>query len=75
MISPELHRYFDMNANVGQNIASGFFDSMSLFQKLSFVQQQQLELPKKLSHKLVLENGKVKINSLFGLLNIKELRT
>ena len=43
MISPELHWYFDMNANVGQTIASGFFDSMSLYQKLSFDQQQQLE--------------------------------
>ncbi|SDF60170.1 ATP-binding cassette domain-containing protein [Epilithonimonas hungarica] len=43
MISPELHWYFDMNANVGQTIASGFFDSMSLYQKLSFSQQQQLE--------------------------------
>ena len=149
MISPELHWYFDMNANVGQTIASGFFDSMSLYQKLSFDQQQQLEqilyffdlkddknkklstlplgkqrlallartlikkpkllildepcqgmdneqtqyfnqviddlasqrqsliyvghfesqLPKKLSHKLVLENGKVKINSQIELIN------
>ncbi|WP_326984015.1 ATP-binding cassette domain-containing protein [Chryseobacterium sp. MYb264] len=43
MISPELHWYFDMNANVGQTIASGFFDSMSLYQKLSFDQHQQLE--------------------------------
>jgi len=43
MISPELHWYFDMNSNVGQTIASGFFDSMSLYQKLSFDQQQQLE--------------------------------
>ncbi|QIY85077.1 ATP-binding cassette domain-containing protein [Chryseobacterium sp. NEB161] len=43
MISPELHWYFDMNATVGQTIASGFFDSMSLYQKLSFDQQQQLE--------------------------------
>lgn len=43
MISPELHWYFDMNANVGQTIASGFFDSMSLYQKLRFDQQQQLE--------------------------------
>ena len=43
MISPELHWYFDMNANVGQTIASGFFDSMSLYKKLSFEQQQQLE--------------------------------
>ena len=43
MISPELHWYFDMNANVGQTIASGFFDSMSLYQKLSFDQRQQLE--------------------------------
>ena len=43
MISPELHWYFDMNANVGQTIASGFFDAMSLYQKLSFDQHQQLE--------------------------------
>ena len=43
MISPELHWYFDMNSNVGQTIASGFFDSMSLYQKLTFDQQQQLE--------------------------------
>jgi len=151
MISPELHWYFDMNANVGQTIASGFFDSMSLYQKLSFDQQQQLEqilyffdlkddknkklntlplgkqrlallartlikkprllildepcqgmdneqtkyfnqviddlasqgqtliyvghfesqLPKKLSHKLVLENGKVKISSHLELIKLK----
>lgn len=43
IISPELHWYFDLNANVGQTIASGFFDSMSLYQKLSFEQQQKLE--------------------------------
>ena len=43
IISPELHWYYDLNANVGQTIASGFFDSMSLYQKLSFEQQQKLE--------------------------------
>lgn len=43
IISPELHWYYDMNANVGQTIASGFFDSMSLYQRLGFEQQQQLE--------------------------------
>ena len=43
MISPELHWYYDLETNVGQTIASGFFDSMSLYQKLSFDQQQQLE--------------------------------
>lgn len=43
IISPELHWYFDMNTNVGQTIASGFFDSMSLYQKLGFDQQQKLE--------------------------------
>ena len=43
LISPELHWYFDLNANVGQTIASGFFDSMSLYQKLDFEQQQKLE--------------------------------
>ncbi|MFT3919536.1 ATP-binding cassette domain-containing protein [Cloacibacterium sp.] len=43
IISPELHWYYDLNANVGQTIASGFFDSMSLYKKLSFDQQQKLE--------------------------------
>lgn len=43
IISPELHWYYDLNANVGQTIASGFFDSMSLYKKLSFEQQQKLE--------------------------------
>lgn len=43
IISPELHWYYDLNANVAQTIASGFFDSMSLYQKLSFNQQQKLE--------------------------------
>ncbi len=43
MISPELHWYYDLNANVGQTIASGFFDSMSLYKKLNFEQQQKLD--------------------------------
>jgi len=43
IISPELHWYYDLEANVGQTVASGFFDSMSLYQKLSFDQQQKLE--------------------------------
>jgi len=43
IISPELHWYYDMNANVGQTIASGFFNSMSLYQRLGFEQQQKLE--------------------------------
>jgi len=43
IISPELHWYYDMNANVGQTIASGFFDSMSLYQKLGYEQQQKLD--------------------------------
>ena len=43
MISPELHWYFDLNANVGQAIASGFFESNSLYQKLNYDQQQKLE--------------------------------
>ena len=43
MISPEMHWYYDMNANVGQAIASGFFDSMSLYKSLRYEQQQQLE--------------------------------
>ncbi len=43
MISPELHWYFDLNANVAQTVASGFFDSMSLYKKLTFEQQQKLD--------------------------------
>lgn len=43
IISHELHWYYDMNANVGQTIASGFFDSMSLYQKLGYEQQQKLD--------------------------------
>ncbi|WP_343561975.1 ATP-binding cassette domain-containing protein [Sphingobacterium sp.] len=43
IISPELHWYYDMNANVGQTIASGFFDSMSLYQRLGYEQQQKLD--------------------------------
>ena len=43
IISPELHWYYDMNANVGQTIASGFFDSMSLYQKLGYEQTQKLD--------------------------------
>jgi molybdate transport system ATP-binding protein len=34
LISPELHWYFDFNATVFDSIASGFFDSIGMFQKL-----------------------------------------
>ncbi len=40
-VSPELHLYFNKNSTVWKVVASGFFDSAGLFQKLT---EQQLEL-------------------------------
>lgn len=40
-VSPELHLYFNKNSTVWKVVASGFFDSAGLFQKLN---EQQLEL-------------------------------
>jgi molybdate transport system ATP-binding protein len=34
-VSPELHQYFNKNINVWKVVASGFFDSAGLFQKLT----------------------------------------
>ena len=42
-VSPELHLYFNKNSTVWKVVASGFFDSAGLFQKLT---EQQLELTK-----------------------------
>jgi molybdate transport system ATP-binding protein len=39
-VSPELHHYFDANANVYEVVASGLFDTIGLFKKLSKTQEQ-----------------------------------
>ena len=40
-VSPELHAFFDKNITVFQTVASGFFDTMGLYRKLS---EKQTEL-------------------------------
>lgn len=42
IISPEMHWYFDQTAKVWQCIASGFFDSVGLFQNLGYDGQQKV---------------------------------
>ncbi len=42
IISPEMHWYFDPTAKVWQCIASGFFDSVGLFQNLGYEKQQKI---------------------------------
>lgn len=42
LISPELHWYFDKEASVWQSIASGFFDSVGLFNDLGYHKTQQV---------------------------------
>ncbi|MCJ0742803.1 ATP-binding cassette domain-containing protein [Pedobacter montanisoli] len=42
LISPELHWYFDKEASVWQSIASGFFDSVGLFNNLGYHKTQQV---------------------------------
>lgn len=42
IISPELHWYFDKTATVWQAVASGFYDSIGLFQQPSFDKQQKV---------------------------------
>lgn len=43
LISPEFHWYFDANATVWQSIASGFYDTVGLFQQLSYSKQEQVD--------------------------------
>lgn len=43
-VSPELHLYFNKNSTVWKVVASGFFDSAGLFQKLTEEQQQLTDL-------------------------------
>ncbi|MFC4212832.1 ATP-binding cassette domain-containing protein [Pedobacter lithocola] len=43
LISPEFHWYFDANSTVWQSIASGFYDTIGLFQKLPYTKSQQVD--------------------------------
>jgi molybdate transport system ATP-binding protein len=43
LISPEFHWYFDATATVWQSIASGFYDTVGLFQQLSYSKAQQVD--------------------------------
>ncbi|MGV3762886.1 ATP-binding cassette domain-containing protein [Parapedobacter sp.] len=43
IISPELHWYFDKTARVWQAIASGFYDSIGLFQQVSYEKRQKID--------------------------------
>lgn len=43
LISPEFHWYFDANATVWQSIASGFYDTVGLFQQIPFSKSQQVD--------------------------------
>ncbi len=43
MISPEMHWYFDFNTSLWQSIASGFFDSIGLYQQISWHKRKQVD--------------------------------
>ncbi|HUH19202.1 ATP-binding cassette domain-containing protein [Albibacterium sp.] len=43
IISPELHWYFDRTAKVWQSVASGFYDSIGLFQDLTHDKQRKVD--------------------------------
>ncbi|RYF20764.1 MAG: ATP-binding cassette domain-containing protein, partial [Flavobacteriales bacterium] len=43
LISPEFHWYFDPSATVWQSIASGFYDTVGLFQQLPYSKSQQVD--------------------------------
>ncbi|WP_210419384.1 ATP-binding cassette domain-containing protein [Pedobacter sp. KBS0701] len=43
LISPEFHWYFDPNATVWQSIASGFYDTVGLFQQLPYTKSTQVD--------------------------------
>lgn len=42
LISPEFHWYFDPSATVWQSIASGFYDTVGLFQQLPYSKSEQV---------------------------------
>jgi len=43
LISPEFHWYFDATSTVWQSIASGFYDTVGLFQQLPYSKSQQVD--------------------------------
>ena len=43
LISPEFHWYFDASATVWQSIASGFYDTVGLFQQLPYSKSKQVD--------------------------------
>lgn len=43
LISPEFHWYFDATSTVWQSIASGFYDTVGLFQKLPYTKSTQVD--------------------------------
>ncbi len=43
LISPEFHWYFDSTATVWQSIASGFYDTVGLFQNIPYTKSQQVD--------------------------------
>lgn len=43
LISPEFHWYFDPKATVWQSIASGFYDTVGLFQQLPYTKNIQVD--------------------------------
>ncbi len=43
LISPEFHWYFDTKSTVWQSIASGFYDTVGLFQQLPYTKSAQVD--------------------------------
>lgn len=43
LISPEFHWYFDASATVWESVASGFYDTVGLFQQIPFSKCQQVD--------------------------------
>ena len=43
LISPEFHWYFDASSTVWQSIASGFYDTVGLFQQLPYTKSAQVD--------------------------------
>jgi len=43
LISPEFHWYFDATATVWESVASGFYDTVGLFQQLPFSKSNQVD--------------------------------
>ena len=43
LISPEFHWYFDANSTVWQSVASGFYDTVGLYQQLPYSKSAQVD--------------------------------